>query len=135
MEMPSWLQYLEGLSFLFPGQDVDSRDRRRRELGQSEPQEPPEKLEPSTSWWPVSSAERKKNITLVRRHVYGAAMVVCMCDKETITGVENVRQLGCHGGQPDKVRRPRSEGVQLSGTESACEVTPQPPVPTLGSAR
>ncbi|XP_027247916.1 integrin alpha-7 isoform X2 [Cricetulus griseus] len=45
--------------------DVDSRDRRRRELEQPEPQEPPEKLEPSsTSWWPVSSAERKRNVTL-----------------------------------------------------------------------
>ncbi|XP_040610587.1 integrin alpha-7 isoform X2 [Mesocricetus auratus] len=47
--------------------DVDSRDRRRRELEQEqrEPQEPPEKLEPSsTSWWPVSSAERKRNVTL-----------------------------------------------------------------------
>lgn len=44
--------------------DVDSRDRKRRELEQPEPQEPPEKLEPSTSWWPVSSAERKRNITL-----------------------------------------------------------------------
>ncbi|XP_028642482.1 integrin alpha-7 [Grammomys surdaster] len=43
--------------------DVDSRDRRRRELGQPEPQVPPEKVEPSTSWWPVSSAE-KKNLTL-----------------------------------------------------------------------
>ncbi|XP_031205219.1 integrin alpha-7 isoform X2 [Mastomys coucha] len=43
--------------------DVDSRDRRRRELGQPEPQELPEKVEPSTSWWPVSSAE-KKNMTL-----------------------------------------------------------------------
>ncbi|EDL24635.1 integrin alpha-7 isoform 1 precursor [Mus musculus] len=43
--------------------DVDSRDRRRRELGQPEPQEPPEKVEPSTSWWPVSSAE-KRNVTL-----------------------------------------------------------------------
>uniref|UniRef100_A0A8C6RGM8 Integrin alpha 7 n=1 Tax=Nannospalax galili TaxID=1026970 RepID=A0A8C6RGM8_NANGA len=44
--------------------DVDSRDRRRRELEQPEPQEPPEKLEPSTSWWPVSSIEKKRNITL-----------------------------------------------------------------------
>ncbi|XP_076967072.1 integrin alpha-7 isoform X2 [Tamandua tetradactyla] len=44
--------------------DVDSRDRRRRELGQTEQQGPPEQLEPSTSWWPVSSAEKKKNITL-----------------------------------------------------------------------
>ncbi|XP_007467832.1 PREDICTED: integrin alpha-7 isoform X1 [Lipotes vexillifer] len=44
--------------------DVDSRDRRRRELGQPEPQEPHEQLEPSTSWWPVSSAEKKKNVTL-----------------------------------------------------------------------
>ncbi|XP_037067836.1 integrin alpha-7 isoform X6 [Peromyscus leucopus] len=44
--------------------DVDSRDRKRRELEQPEPQETPEKLEPSTSWWPVSSAERKRNITL-----------------------------------------------------------------------
>ncbi|CAH6778495.1 integrin alpha-7 isoform X2 [Phodopus roborovskii] len=44
--------------------DVESRDRRRRELEQPEPQQPPKKLEPSTSWWPVSSAERKRNITL-----------------------------------------------------------------------
>ncbi|XP_022427642.1 integrin alpha-7 isoform X1 [Delphinapterus leucas] len=44
--------------------DVDSRDRRRRELGQPEPQEPHERPEPSTSWWPVSSAEKKKNVTL-----------------------------------------------------------------------
>eukprot|EP00070_Physeter_catodon_P040147 XP_028347041.1 integrin alpha-7 isoform X7 [Physeter catodon] len=44
--------------------DVDSRDRRRRELGQPEPQEPHEQPEPSTSWWPVSSAEKKKNVTL-----------------------------------------------------------------------
>ncbi|XP_037703069.1 integrin alpha-7 isoform X10 [Choloepus didactylus] len=44
--------------------DMDSRDRRRRELEQPEQQEPPEQLEPSTSWWPVSSAEKKKNITL-----------------------------------------------------------------------
>lgn len=47
-------------------QDVDSRDRRRRELEQPEPQERPEQPEPSTSWWPVSSAEKKRNITLVR---------------------------------------------------------------------
>ena len=47
-------------------QDVDSRDRRRRELEQPEQQEHPEQPEPSTSWWPVSSAEKKKNITLVR---------------------------------------------------------------------
>ncbi|XP_046922523.1 integrin alpha-7 isoform X3 [Lynx rufus] len=44
--------------------DVDSRDRRRRELEQPEQQEHPEQPEPSTSWWPVSSAEKKKNITL-----------------------------------------------------------------------
>ncbi|XP_045040580.2 integrin alpha-7 isoform X1 [Desmodus rotundus] len=44
--------------------DVDSRDRRRRELEQPERQEPPEQREPSTSWWPVSSADKKKNITL-----------------------------------------------------------------------
>ncbi|XP_068415825.1 integrin alpha-7 isoform X2 [Eschrichtius robustus] len=44
--------------------DVDSRDRRRRELGQPELQEPHEQPEPSTSWWPVSSAEKKKNVTL-----------------------------------------------------------------------
>lgn len=49
-----------------PPQDVDSRDRRRRELGQPEPREPHEQPEPSTSWWPVSSAEKKKNVTLVR---------------------------------------------------------------------
>ncbi|KAM8801415.1 integrin alpha-7 isoform 1-T1 [Rhynchonycteris naso] len=44
--------------------DVDSRDRRRRELEQPEQQEPHEQQESSTSWWPVSSAEKKKNITL-----------------------------------------------------------------------
>lgn len=50
--------------------DVDSRDRRRRELEQPEQpeqpeqQEPLEQGEPSTSWRPVSSAEKKKNITL-----------------------------------------------------------------------
>lgn len=47
-------------------QDVDSRDRRRRELGQPEPEKDPEQPEPSTSWWPVASAEKKRNITLVR---------------------------------------------------------------------
>lgn len=49
-----------------PPQDVDSRDRRRRELGPPESQQPREQPEPSTSWWPVSSAEKKKNFTLVR---------------------------------------------------------------------
>ncbi|XP_054983529.1 integrin alpha-7 isoform X4 [Sorex araneus] len=46
--------------------DVDSRERRRRELEPPEQPAPSERLEPSTSWWPVSSAEKKKNITLVR---------------------------------------------------------------------
>ncbi|XP_029809273.1 integrin alpha-7 isoform X2 [Suricata suricatta] len=44
--------------------DVDSRDRRRRELERPELQERMEQPEPSTSWRPVSSAEKKKNITL-----------------------------------------------------------------------
>ncbi|XP_004380022.1 integrin alpha-7 isoform X1 [Trichechus manatus latirostris] len=44
--------------------DVYSWERRRRELEQPEQQEPREQPEPSTSWWPVSSAEKKKNITL-----------------------------------------------------------------------
>ncbi|XP_047597231.1 integrin alpha-7 isoform X3 [Lutra lutra] len=44
--------------------NVDSKDRRRRELEQPEQEEPPEPPEPSTSWWPVSSSEKKKNITL-----------------------------------------------------------------------
>ncbi|KAM5287948.1 integrin alpha-7 [Ctenodactylus gundi] len=44
--------------------DVDSRDRRRRELEQPEQQAPRGQLEPSTSWWPVSYAEKKRNITL-----------------------------------------------------------------------
>ncbi|XP_049739424.1 integrin alpha-7 isoform X1 [Elephas maximus indicus] len=44
--------------------DVYSWDRRRRELGQPEQQEPSEQPEPSASWWPVSSAEKMKNITL-----------------------------------------------------------------------
>lgn len=43
---------------------VDSKDRRRRELERPEKQEPQEQPKPSTSWWPVSSAEKKKNITL-----------------------------------------------------------------------
>ncbi|XP_036108259.1 integrin alpha-7 isoform X3 [Molossus molossus] len=46
---------------------VDRSDRRRRELEQPEQPEqqgPSEQQEPSTSWWPVSSAEKKKNITL-----------------------------------------------------------------------
>ncbi|EPQ14216.1 Integrin alpha-7 [Myotis brandtii] len=56
-----------GKWLLYPMRDVDSRDRRRRELEQPEQPEqqvPPEQQEPSTSWWPVSSAEKKKNITL-----------------------------------------------------------------------
>ncbi|XP_006859454.1 PREDICTED: integrin alpha-7 isoform X2 [Chrysochloris asiatica] len=44
--------------------DVDNRDRKRRELEQPEQQEPHEQPELSTSWWPVSSVEKKKNITL-----------------------------------------------------------------------
>ncbi|XP_063110966.1 integrin alpha-7 isoform X5 [Cavia porcellus] len=44
--------------------DVDNRDRRRRELEQPEQQESYEQQEPSTSWWPVSYAEKKRNITL-----------------------------------------------------------------------
>ncbi|KAK2506160.1 hypothetical protein MC885_017408 [Smutsia gigantea] len=44
--------------------DVDSRDRRRRELQLPEPPEPQEVPGRSPSWWPVSSAERKRNITL-----------------------------------------------------------------------
>ncbi|KAF6339545.1 integrin subunit alpha 7 [Rhinolophus ferrumequinum] len=44
--------------------NVDRKGRRRRELEQPEQQEPHEQPEPSTSWWPVSSAEKKKNITL-----------------------------------------------------------------------
>uniref|UniRef100_H0X2V9 Integrin alpha-7 n=2 Tax=Otolemur garnettii TaxID=30611 RepID=H0X2V9_OTOGA len=44
--------------------DVDSRDRRRRELEPPELQESREQPEPSTSWWPVSSVEKRKNITL-----------------------------------------------------------------------
>lgn len=52
-------------------QNVDRKGRRRRELEQPEQQEPHEQPEPSTSWWPVSSAEKKKNITLVRaRHTW-----------------------------------------------------------------
>ncbi|XP_012587746.1 PREDICTED: integrin alpha-7 [Condylura cristata] len=43
---------------------VDSRDRRRRELERPEQREPREQPEPSTSWRPVSPAEKKKNITL-----------------------------------------------------------------------
>ncbi|XP_023563099.1 integrin alpha-7 isoform X2 [Octodon degus] len=44
--------------------DVDSRDRRRRELEQPKQQESHEQLEPSTSWWPVSYTEKKRNVTL-----------------------------------------------------------------------
>ncbi|XP_072829973.1 integrin alpha-7-like [Vicugna pacos] len=56
--------------------DVDSRDRRRRELGQPEQPGPREQPEPSTSWWPVSSAEKKKNITLMRDCAQGTANCV-----------------------------------------------------------
>uniref|UniRef100_A0A2K5NTN8 Integrin subunit alpha 7 n=1 Tax=Cercocebus atys TaxID=9531 RepID=A0A2K5NTN8_CERAT len=42
----------------------DSISGRRRELEPPEQQEPGERQEPSMSWWPVSSAEKKKNITL-----------------------------------------------------------------------
>ncbi|XP_054941574.1 integrin alpha-7 isoform X3 [Physeter macrocephalus] len=56
--------------------DVDSRDRRRRELGQPEPQEPHEQPEPSTSWWPVSSAEKKKNVTLEYSAVKSLEVIV-----------------------------------------------------------
>lgn len=66
-------------------QDVDSRDRRRRELEQPEQPEqqvPPEQQEPSTSWWPVSSAEKKKNITLVRAgQMCAGRMGVWGCDR------------------------------------------------------
>lgn len=55
-------------SLLLCIQDVDNRDRRRRELEQPEQQESYEQQEPSTSWWPVSYAEKKRNITLVRVH-------------------------------------------------------------------
>nr|KAF6368772.1 integrin subunit alpha 7 [Myotis myotis] len=65
--------------------DVDSRDRRRRELEQPEQPEqqvPPEQQEPSTSWWPVSSAEKKKNITLVRAGQMCAGRIgVWGCDR------------------------------------------------------
>ncbi|XP_068415824.1 integrin alpha-7 isoform X1 [Eschrichtius robustus] len=56
--------------------DVDSRDRRRRELGQPELQEPHEQPEPSTSWWPVSSAEKKKNVTLEYSAVKSLEVIV-----------------------------------------------------------
>ncbi|XP_036722075.1 integrin alpha-7 isoform X4 [Balaenoptera musculus] len=56
--------------------DVDSRDRRRRELGQPEPQEHHEQPEPSTSWWPVSSAEKKKNVTLEYSAVKSLEVIV-----------------------------------------------------------
>ncbi|XP_067552971.1 integrin alpha-7 isoform X8 [Pseudorca crassidens] len=56
--------------------DVDSRDRRRRELGQPEPREPHEQPEPSTSWWLVSSAEKKKNVTLEYSAVKSLEVIV-----------------------------------------------------------
>ncbi|XP_004700627.2 integrin alpha-7 isoform X3 [Echinops telfairi] len=72
-----WLLYPMRVELEGPGQkglcsprpnilhlDVDNRDRRRRELEQPEQQEPQEQPEPSTSWWPVATAEKKKNITL-----------------------------------------------------------------------
>lgn len=64
----SGVLYLAGHSlYPFPHtQDVDIRDRRRRELQLLEPPEPHELPVWSPSWWPVSSAERKRNITLVR---------------------------------------------------------------------
>ncbi|XP_053410834.1 integrin alpha-7 isoform X5 [Nycticebus coucang] len=72
-----WLLYPMRVELEGPGQkglcsprpnilhlDVDSRDRRRRELELPEHQESHEQPEPSTSWWPVSSVEKRKNITL-----------------------------------------------------------------------
>lgn len=61
-------------------QDVDSRERRRRELEPPKQPEPQERLEPSTSWWPVSSAEKKKNITLVRVGACWQPEAVVACD-------------------------------------------------------
>lgn len=78
---------------------MDNRDRRRRELGQPEPQEPPEKVEPSTSWWPVSSAE-KKNVTLVRQGEQCSHWDACV-----VEGPSQVHRMSgsFHGSQPDKV--------------------------------
>ncbi|XP_058529242.1 integrin alpha-7 isoform X1 [Ochotona princeps] len=45
-------------------QKAGGRARRRRELEPPVPQAPHEQPEPSTSWWPVASLEKKKNITL-----------------------------------------------------------------------
>uniref|UniRef100_A0A8D1BJE3 Integrin alpha-7 n=1 Tax=Sus scrofa TaxID=9823 RepID=A0A8D1BJE3_PIG len=69
--------------------DVDSRDRRRRELGRPEKQEPREQLEPSTSWWPVSSAEKKKNITLEYSAVKSLEVIV----RANITVKSSIKNL------------------------------------------
>ncbi|KAB1269633.1 Integrin alpha-7 [Camelus dromedarius] len=70
--------------------DVDSRDRRRRELGQPEQPEPREQPEPSTSWWPVSSAE-KKNVILVRcaqaRPLHGVQLPSLRFDRAAVLHV------------------------------------------------
>uniref|UniRef100_A0A8D0WVW8 Integrin alpha-7 n=1 Tax=Sus scrofa TaxID=9823 RepID=A0A8D0WVW8_PIG len=69
--------------------DVDSRDRRRRELGRPEQQEPREQPEPSTSWWPVSSAEKKKNITLEYSAVKSLEVIV----RANITVKSSIKNL------------------------------------------
>lgn len=100
---------------------MDSRDRRRRELEPPRPEEPPEKLEPSTSWWPVSSAERKRNVTLVRatrlRH-----------------GHSEVGELGIHGVSLARRVVLRRQG-QLKGdsTREAAPDTSDPATPGVHS--
>lgn len=102
----SGLLYLEGHSLgPFPHiQDVDSRDRRRRELEQPEQPEqqvPREQQEPSTSWWPVSSAEKKKNITLVRAgQMCAGRMGVCGCDRRCGGHGTSFSEAGVQGGWP-----------------------------------
>uniref|UniRef100_A0A2K5XCQ3 Integrin subunit alpha 7 n=1 Tax=Mandrillus leucophaeus TaxID=9568 RepID=A0A2K5XCQ3_MANLE len=78
--------------------DVDSRDRRRRELEPPEQQEPGERQEPSMSWWPVSSAEKKKNITLVRGTVcpgreYSAVKSLEVIVRANITVKSSIKNL------------------------------------------
>lgn len=112
-------------------QDVDSRDRRRRELEQPERQEPPEQREPSTSWWPVSSAEKKKNITLVRGGKVGYRH----------NGGVWWGERGCWGMELHSVRGVSREAGLLRGVmdsshhtrEAAADTTSLPTLPSASS--
>ena len=114
-----------------PPQDVDSRGRRRRELGPPESQQPREQPEPSTSWWPVSSAEKKKNFTLVR-----AGPTRSGRDSGRGGGMTDVGARGARGasggGQPGTgvMARPLRRAAWTCHSWGAAAAAPASPAPT-----